>query len=368
MGVLSHIQHVFPPPQFITFPNAGVDISDTSVKYIKFERKHVHDKSLYLEKWGNVDIPEGIVERGNVHDVAKLTDALKEVARQCGTEFVRVSLPEERAYLFETSVEAGTPFKEIRGLLEFKLEENVPLSPRDAYFDYDIIEHENDDKVLRVVVAVYSKDTINNYYEACRGAGLIPLSFEIEAEAIARASIAYSNIGTHMVIDFGKNRMGVGIVHHGSLMYTSTIDVGGKELSAALRNVLGDVDEDTLTTIKNTQGIANTRKNAEVYGALKDTLGIISEELQTRMHYWNTRDVAHEERKIEKIILCGGSSNLLGLPEHLTELLGIPAERAEVWQNAFSLETFVPPITQRKSLGYATAIGLALHDFSIQTV
>jgi Tfp pilus assembly PilM family ATPase len=73
--------------------------------------------------------------------------------------------------------------------------------------------------------------------------------------------------------------------------------------------------------------------------------------------------VDRDERKIEKVILCGGSANLMGLPEYLSESLSIPTERARVWQNAFSLESFVPPITQRYSLGYATAIGLALHDF-----
>jgi Tfp pilus assembly PilM family ATPase len=127
--------------------------------------------------------------------------------------------------------------------------------------------------------------------------------------------------------------------------------------------VLGDVDEATLTQIKNTEGLQNTKQNAEVYGVLSGIAGTIKDELQTRIHYWHTRDVDRDERKIEKVILCGGSANLMGLPEYLSESLSIPTERARVWQNAFSLESFVPPITQRYSLGYATAIGLALHDF-----
>lgn len=363
MSVLSTLKHIFPPPRFSTFPSTGIDISDSSLKYMQFERRYSHDKDLLLKHWGDVEIKEGVVERGKVHDVDALTNALREIKSACETEYVRVSLPEERAYLFETTVKKDTPFKEIRGLLEFKLEENVPLSPRDAYFDYDIVE--NDDKAdsLRIAVAVYSKETINSYYEACLRAELVPLSFEIEAQAIARASIRSGYRGTYMVVDFGKERMGVGIVHKGVLMYTSTVEVGGASLSEAMRGVLGDLPESELTVIKNTRGIVDTKDNAAVYGALKEIAAMIQEELSTRIHYWHTRDIEREERKIDKVFLCGGSSNLFGFPEYLSENLSLPVERAEVWQNVFSLETYIPPITRLYSYGYATVIGLALNDF-----
>lgn len=361
MSVLSIIEGVFPPPKYMTLPTIGVDISDTSLKYIQFDRKYARDKNLELRHWGDIEIPAGVLERGNVHDSAKLADVLREMKEVCNAEYVRVSLPEERAYLFESELNYDTPFSEIRGLLEFKLEENVPLSPREVYFDYDIVVRDN--RHLHVVVAVYAKETINNYFEACLSAGVMPLSFEIEAQAIARAGIPKEEVGTQMIIDFGKTRMGIGIVHHGTLMYTSTVDVGGLSMSAAMRSVLGDLAESELTKIKNTTGIINSKENTEIFNALKGTLETVREELETRIHYWDTRDGDSKTRKIEKIILCGGSSNLEGFPEYLSRELQIPTERADVWQNAFSIEEFVPPVSRRYSYGYATAIGLGLTSF-----
>jgi len=364
MAALSLIQHVFPPPRYISFPSVGVDISDTSLKYVELDRVRTHDKDLTLKQWGDIDIPVGIVERGNVHDVQKLTAILKEAKEKSGAQYVNVSLPEERAYLFETSIARNTPQKEIRGLLEFKLEENVPLSPRDAYFDYAIVGSDAEHSALRVAVAVYAQDTINNYYDACAGAGLVPLSFEIEAQAIARASVPQNAGGAYIIVDFGKTRMGVGIVHEGVLMYTSTIDIAGEHMSVEMRKVLGDLSESELTTIKNTKGIVPTKDNEVVAKALEGIVASIVDELSIRIHYWDSRDIESTEREVKKVILCGGSSNLFGLPEHLTKALGIPTERAQVWQNAFSLETFVPPITRKYSYGYATAIGLALRGFT----
>ncbi len=365
MAVLPFFTRVFPPPQYITLPSIGIDISDTSLKYIRFERVHAHDTELTLTAWGDIDIPPGVVERGNVHDSGVLTNVLKEVKKRTNAEYVCLSLPEERAYLFETSIPRKTPKKDIRELLEFRLEENVPLSPRDAYFDFMIVGHDEETDEHRIVVAVYSQDTINNYYEACVRAELMPIAFEIEAQAIARASIERQSLEASMIVDFGKTRMGMGIVHNGALMYTSTIDIAGAQLSAAMRQVLGEATEESeLTRIKNTKGLLPVEGNEQVAKALGEIMKTMTDELSIRMHYWHTRKIDRGERQIKRIVLCGGSSNLWGLPEYLADTLDIPTERALVWQNAFSLDSAIPQIPRKHSYGYATAIGLALRGFT----
>ncbi len=364
MGVLSTLQHISPPPRYMSFPSVGVDISDTSLKYVQFERKHSHDKELSLKEWGDLSIQEGSLERGNVKDIEPLVTALKDVKKKCDAEYVRISLPEERAYLFETTIKHGTPTKEVREQIEFKLEENVPLSPQDAYFDYHVVGLERETGDFRTAVAVYSRETIDAYTEACMRAKVIPLSFEIEAEAIARASISKNLTGTFMIVDFGKSRTGVGIVHNGSLMYTSTIEVSGQGMSTALRGVVGEIPESELTIIKNTKGLHNTPEDAKIYKVFKDSIQALADELDIRIQYWNSRDIEDENHGISRVILCGGSVNLLGLPEYLSDALKISTERAQVWQNAFSLEHFIPPITERYSYGYATAIGLALSGYT----
>lgn len=363
MKVLHTLGKIIPPPTYIKLPSVGVDVSDTSLKYIQFESDSRSGTELNLIYWGDIDIPEGALERGAVHDGSKLTEALREVRERTRVDNVRVSLPEERAYLFETEIKKGTPVKEIRSLLEFRLEENVPLSPRDAFFDFDIVEDSRDDFMHRVSVTAYAKDTVMSYYDACKAAGVVPISFEVEAQAIARSTIPVGDIGTHMIVDFGKTRTGVGIVHRGILMYTSTIDIGGAELSTAMREKLGNVEESELTHIKNTQGLVRGVGDSSVHDILAAAMASIVEEIGTRIEYWNTKDIAHADRQIQSIILCGGSVNMKGLPAYLTDMLGIDAVLANVWNNAFTIEEKVPPIGRRYSYGYATAIGLALAPF-----
>ena len=362
MDVLKTLTRVLPPPSYIELPSAGVDISDTSLKYVQFTPDNWSGTSLQLKYWGDIDIPEGVLHRGEVSDPKQLTAAIAEVKERTGIENVRVSLPEERAYLFQTEIKRGTPFKEIRGLLEFRLEENVPLSPRDAFFDYDIIEGVTSNSSLLVSVTAYAKETIMKYYEACTAAGVLPISFEVEAQAIARAATPRDDANTYMIVDFGKTRTGVGIVHRGVLMYTSTIDIGGADLSKAMRTALGDRLESELTEIKNTQGLVPQQENTAVVDAIEPIMNNIASELRMRIQYWGSRRT-EDDHEIKAIILCGGSVNMKGLPGYLTERLGVEARRADVWQNAFSINERVPAIGKRYSYGYATAIGLALAPF-----
>ena len=54
---------LFAPPRFLTMPNAGVDISDTSVKYVQFEPNARYHHGIELARHGSVDVPEGALNR-----------------------------------------------------------------------------------------------------------------------------------------------------------------------------------------------------------------------------------------------------------------------------------------------------------------
>ncbi len=361
--MLSALSRAFPPPTYLTLPCAGGDVSDTSLKYISFDPHVGKDGQRTLKHWGDISIPAGIVSSGQVEKPEELAKVLVEFKQLTNAEHIRVSLPEERAYLFETEIKANTPVKEIRSLLEFRLEENVPIPSRDVYFDYAIIDSLQNKKNAKVAVTAYAKATIQSYYDACIAAGLKPLSFEVEAQAMARSVVPENISGATMLVDFGKTRTGIGIVYQGTLLYTSTIDIGGNELSRAMRKVLGDdVAESDLTKLKNTEGLNRRLESSDVSDALLSTVSIIKDEIVTRMQYWHMRSDDLERRRIKSILLCGGSSNLKGLPTYLSETLNIPCARGNVWENAFSLDDTVPPIDKPHSLGYATAIGLALKN------
>lgn len=358
MRFLEFVETWLPPPRLLLLGGLGVDISESSIKYVSFKPGVSGLSSLSVAAHGEVKIDSDILAQGEVKNIDKLAAALREVKRLSQNSFMHLSLPEERVYVFETEIDDTLSKDAIRSQLEFKLEENVPLSPRDAYFDFRVLPNGNESHKM-ATVTVCAKEIVDAYYNACKSAGVTPLSFEVESQAVARAVLPKSGHGTHLLLDFGKTRTGLGIVSKGTLTYASTIDIGGEELSQALTKRLGEKDESEFTKIKNEIGL--TGKGNGVAEALLPVVSSIKDEVQTRIQYWN--DKGGLDRQVESIILCGGSANLRGLTTYFTETLSIECKMGLVWQNAFDTKLIAPPIDKRHSYGYATAIGLALSSF-----
>lgn len=354
-------ESIFPPPAFLTMPAVGVDISDNSIKFLELlDTRH----GKILGKFGESSIPSGIVSEGELRDVEKLAEVLKSLRKDNDLSFIRASLPEEKAYLFQTYVPDTQDERQIKSTIEFKLEEHVPISPKDAVFDYEVLNlHTDGSSHIDVGVAVYPRRTIEKYTTAFHKAGLMPLSFEIEAQAIANAVIKDGDPGTYMIIDFGETRTGLFIVSECMLAFTSTLDVKGRELTNAVVKHLS-VEPSQAERIKNESGLIKNKENKELFSALMDTVLTLKEEIQKHYRYWHTRvdDKGQRIHKVDKIILCGGNANLAGLPEYLSGSLKIKVERGNVWTNTFSLDDIIPEIDRHHSLSYTTAIGLALRD------
>lgn len=350
----------FPTPKFLTIPAVGIDISDNSIHLIEFEDKHGRKT---LKKFDNYSIPSGVISKGEIKNIKTLTDILKKLKEDNGINFVRASLPEEKAYLFQTQIPNDVTDENIRSILEFKLEEYVPLSPGAAVFDYEILPDQEDSNLLNVVVAVYPKNTVEKYTTVFEDAGMTLLSLEIEAQAIKRSVVKEGDNGTYMIVDFGKTKTGLSIVSNNMLSFTSTLEVEEERLTNTIIKYL-KVSETEVDRIKNEEGLIKTRKNKELFRELMNTVESFKDDINKHYRYWGTRvdEKGNRVDAIEKIIICGGNSNLAGLPEFLSSSLKVKVERANVWTNVFLFNDFVPEIDSFSSLSYATAIGLALRN------
>jgi type IV pilus assembly protein PilM len=343
-------------------PAVGVDISDTTIKFLQLAPSKV---GFVPVVFGEERLEAGAVEGGEVRDPRKLAKGLTAVAARIEPLFVRASLPEQKAYFFTTHVPLGSSHDQVMQILEFQLEEHVPLSPAEAVVDYDLIVRKNKAhrEHLDIGVTVYPRETVERYTEAIFEAGLFPLSLEIEAQAIERAVLSPDDGGASMVIDFGETSTGLSVVSHGTLGFTSTLDLSGSELTALMLEQ--GIDRTNISMVKNTVGIAGGREHAELTEALKQVVKKLGNEIRRHHSYWETHreeDEDQHKEEIRRVVLCGGNANLKGLPEYLEHMLELPVARANVWRNSFSFEEVIPVMPFEKSLTYATAIGLALRQ------
>ncbi len=302
---------LFPPPKFLNIPYAGLDISDDAVRCIEYKEGR---RGYTIHRYGTKILNPGIVDSGNIKNTAELTKIISTLVKELKISTVKASLPEERMYLFKTEVPNANE-DQIRQNIEFKLEENVPLSPLDAIFFFDLIPEANRDRpYASVSVAPY--DLVKNYLKVLKDSGLNVISFEIQAKAIARAIVSSDSTETQMIVHIMNKKTGLYIVCGGVVCFTSTIAWG---------------------------------KASEI--------AFLKKEVEKVYTYWRE----HGEGKIiSRIVISGHEALTEDLSSHISPDSKIPVEIAKVWQNSFSSDSYIPPISFEDSLDYAIAAGLAL--------
>lgn len=348
----------FPTPAFLRMSSVGLDISDKSIKYTELGEFR---GSLRVLRHGEVLVPPGVIVSGKIEDKKKMIEILKALKKKESLKFIRASLPEEQIYSFEIQVPSGKE-ESVRESIELSLEEHIPIKAQDATFDFEVIK--NDGKNILASVSAAPISFVDSYVDIFESAGLVPLSFELEAGAIARAIIPKGEKKYFMIVDFGQTRTGISIVGDGAVKFTTSIDLGGFALSRMIEKSVG-VSFEEAESLKVSVGLNSATDKKDVYNAILNGVGVLRDEINKHYVYWQThKDESGGTRsKIEKIIFCGGNANLVGLIEYLESTLRTDVEIGNPWVNIFDLKDEVPNIQRDEALSYTPALGLALADF-----
>jgi len=351
------IAALFPPPEFLSMPAAGIDISDSSIKYLDATYT---PGGLVPRVFDTKRLSPGIVLDGVVENKPALADALRELRGQNERHFANVSLPEELVYLYTLEVPTAHSHKDVMQVVEFSLSEHVPIPVGNAVFNYDILRRRGD--ITDISITVFPKDVIEGYKEAFEESGFHVKSFELEAQSVARSIIPVDVEGVSMIIDFGRTRTGITIALGQVPVFSTTVKVGGNALTEAIMQHYATSEEEA-DAIKREQGIAEC-EDQKLCRTLMDTTTTLIDEIRRHYRYWDTRRDEEGNRiaGIEQIFLCGGAVGLKGLPEQVAGVLQVPVQVGNVWENMFSLDAHIPKVSRTISWQYATAAGLLLRD------
>lgn len=341
-------------------PAAGLDISDRSVKYVELS----NNGRIEVKRYGEKPMSAGVIEEGRIKNKTEAVKVLSELRKEMNLDHVFASLPEDEAFIVRMKM---PPMKqdELRGSIELQLEEYVPLPPDQCVFDFELISSACDVEKsgADVSVSVLPKTIVDDYLEVFTAAGLKPLSFEIEAQAIARALVKKGDPETSMIVDVGKIHTGFSVVQADRVVFTSIIGLGGANITFCLQKALG-LDAVAANKLKEEKGLLRSQENQEVFAALLPPVSALKDEIKQRFSYWQNHYDKDEGKRssIDRVILVGGQSTLPGFKEYLETHLEIPVALGNPWTNFAVSENELPSIDYNNAMRYVTALGLALKN------
>jgi type IV pilus assembly protein PilM len=358
----------------------GLDISDLSIKIAKLKQKKA---GFELESFGEEPISSSVIGAGEIENQDILIEALKKAVgsvqgKKIKTKYAVVSLPEEKAFFQIIQMPKVTP-KDLESAVIYEAENYIPIAVQDAYLDFKVISQtENKLDHIDVLLVAMPKLTVDPYVYCLKSAGLEPISLEVESLAISRALIKNNfSDSPVLIIDFGATRTGFIIFSGNSLSFTSSITVSSSNFTELISKNLS-VDLQKAEKMKVKYGLEEkikikvkdkssqiARERGKIFDALVPALVDLIQQIKKHLYYYQTHSshqhLATNKQGVSKILLCGGGSNLKGLPQFLSSELKIPVELANPWINILREgKQEVPKINSNESLRYTTALGLAL--------
>ncbi len=346
----------------------GLDLSDRSLKAVQLRRTLAGQ--LTLAGLAAIEVPAGVFEEGELKDPTWLASLISELLThpQLGAfsaSYVVACLPETKTFIKMIDI-PPMPAEETSQAIRWEAEHHIPIPIEDTYWDWQKIgEPAGPNGRWPVLLGVVPKGIVDSYTQALVLAKLVPVALEIEAVAITRALLPLGQAAdpsdtATVIIDLGASRTSLIVVDHKVIQFTVSLPVSGRGIT-----------ESIATNLKLTESQAEQAKilcgldPKKCKGIIGEILGTVIDELLSRIReaivfYREHFPGSHE---VDRIMLCGGGSNFKLIDQHLERSLKLSVHRGNPWCN---LEPSSAPLKPGELIGYTTAIGLALRNFTVK--
>lgn len=341
----------------------GVDISDRSIKIAEIAGKD--NMSLRTVCWS--PLPAGHIRRGIIQDVPAVTAALQETFAKCSPQplsdpAVVASIPETQSFVRVIDVPQMSD-AETDEAVQWAVRQHIPFDLDRVYLDWQSLPGSQLQNGRReVLVGAVQRNVVDPLLQVLDNAGLAVMALELEAQAILRSLLPResADIRGVLVIDIGATFSEIIFFDGGVMRFTTSIQSGGDDLTAALAKEL-QLDVNTAAEKKAVIGVTDQAGENAVVSA---TLHTATVDLLRKIERV-VREIAvqfRSESVVRAILLSGGSANLPGIERVMAEVFpGIPVQKGSPWINLQGdTKRGGMTLSPESASHFVTALGLAL--------
>lgn len=274
------------------------------------------------------------------------------------------ALPASAVFSSIISVPSGNE-KELKEAINWQAKKLIPMPLEEISLDSKVLEGfengtEDKKKVTRVLLTGAPTTLVTKYVDILGGSGLEPLALETEAFAQIRALIGKDR-STVMLIDIGSFRSNITVVEKGIPFLTRSIATGGSAITSSIAQTLGIPLEQAETMKRDIKAMQAFAPTGDLSPILQTLLKPILDEIKYSFNLFQGQTEGGQHKRIEKIIVTGGSALLPRLPEFLTQLMNVNAYLGDPWARVVYPED-LRPVLEEIGSRFSVAVGCAMRD------
>ncbi len=340
----------------------GVDIGTSSIKAVEVMYEN---QKTYLTNYGSVTLRNASIDAFSAPSLSKAISALLG-EMQVKANRVYVSLPSSNGLvaLLEFPPMTG---KELEQAIQFEAHKYIPADIEDVALSWEIVHHSEQKQSLGLSLKKESKEEKKEPLEVLLVAALkndVALlsshfskaqyeihAIELESFSLAR-SLTTSESNDVLIVDIGHSICNFALVSKGVVRMSRNIDVGGKGITDTIADSMNVSPVKAESLKKGKEDLFNKKEMSITFASLDVVLGEANRMI-------TSYEKKHGEKKVQKIILSGGTSSMVGLADFFQKKAERSTEKGNPWKNLVYEEQFTPFI-QEMGNSFSVSIGLAL--------
>jgi len=329
----------------------GLDIGSTSIKAILSDGAKIKVLGIAGNPFG-----KNISAMTNTEKIS-LTDTVKTLLKEIGMKEKKVvcSIPETLVFskVLKFPIMSNP---ELATAIKWELDQSVPFPPSEVETSWVVLEKPDkiigDEKIFVYVVAVPTNIS-ESYVQILELIGLEPVRLENEIPSLCRAfETSLSDTTPSIICDMGASGTNIVVSGKTKLFSNYYVPMGGVAMTRLIADAF-NLPVDQAEGYKRTYGMSKDELEGKMVGVLKPVIDNLLGEIRKMIISYKDE---HKDSSINKLILTGGGSYLIGLIPYLSEYLeGVEVTMGDVF---YSLD--VDP--KHKNLGpvYAISYGLSV--------
>jgi len=205
---------------------------------------------------------------------------------------------------------------------------------------------------IRILLTAAPKKLVEKYIKIFQLAELELISLETESFALSR-SLVGRDPATVMVIDMGAKTTDIIIMEQSIPIISRSIDIGGENITETIASS-SNITRQKAEQFKMDLGLISQEKIPE---PIKEILDSIINEIRYSIDLYRTQS----GKRVEKIILSGGTACLASLSEYLSKILDMIVYIGDPWSRVkYPVE--LKPVLKELGPRFAVAVGLAMRE------
>jgi len=350
----------------------GLDIGGSSIKLVELTNNNGRAQLVtygYLER--------ALSGTKLIDEPDKTAELIKRVVEQSKvtTKKAITALPNSIVFsaiisLPEILKKDLTSPKKLTEAVEWEAKKVLPLPLEEMVLDWkmlskpeDLIKKDESAEKLRnvqVLLTAAAKEVVQKYIQVFKKANLELISLETEAFALARSMVGKDK-SLVVLVDIGAVNSDISLIENTIPILNRSIGVGGMQISQAIAQTLNIKIEQAEQFKRDLEG------NVQELGAgdtlpdvVRRPVQTIVDEIQYSINFF-LEQPENANKRVEKVILSGGTANLFNLPKYFGDQLKLKAFIGNPWARVIYPED-LDPILQSIGPRLATSIGLAMRD------